>query len=63
VRRADNLNLLEPYRPVQACNGIALPLLLLLLVLVLLPSSSSSSSSLLHWGRRKAEILKMARLY
>jgi hypothetical protein len=44
VRRADNLhvpivlksgslNLLEPSGPVQACNGIALPLLHLLLLL------------------------------
>jgi hypothetical protein len=31
VLKSGSLNLLEPLRPVQACNGIALPLLLSLL--------------------------------
>jgi hypothetical protein len=30
VLKSRGLNLLEPYGPIQACNGIALPLLLLL---------------------------------
>jgi len=34
--KSGSLNLLEPSGPVQACIGIALPLLLLLLLLVLL---------------------------
>jgi len=34
VLKSGSLNLLEPSGPVQACNGIALPLLLLLLLLL-----------------------------